>query len=166
MVSHFDGQNYGGYQTDEPVETPEAKNSRWTRGAVNWHTVTWRMTLVSSRQPKWRTYLQKGLSRFFFCFPITIKEIFRVWIAAFSRQFSSFSPQAFSPVWFWFVDDTFTLFDRKNSETQFLHDLNTSNCHATVKFTVEFEENSTIPFLGTSSNATLTFHNIYFKVAP
>lgn len=34
MVSHFDGQIYGGYQTDEPVETPEAKNSRWTRGAV------------------------------------------------------------------------------------------------------------------------------------
>ena len=35
MVSHFDGQNYGGYQSDEPVETPEAKNARWTRGAVN-----------------------------------------------------------------------------------------------------------------------------------
>ena len=120
MVSHFDGQNYGGYQTDKPVETPEAKNSRWTRGAVNWHTVTWRMTLVSSRQPKWRMYLQKGLSRFFFCFPITIKEIFRLWIAVFSRLFSSFSLQAFSSVWFWFVDETCNLFDRKNTETQFL----------------------------------------------
>ena len=35
MFSHFDGQNYGGYQSDETVETPEAKNSRWMRGAVN-----------------------------------------------------------------------------------------------------------------------------------
>ena len=48
-------------------------------------------------------------------------------------------------VWFRYVDDTFTLFDNKNTATQFLHYLN--NCHANIKFTVEFEENSTIPFL-------------------
>ena len=42
--------------------------------------------------------------------------------------------------------DTFTLFDSKNTETQFLHYL--SNCHANIKFTVEFEDNNgTIPFL-------------------
>ena len=41
--------------------------------------------------------------------------------------------------------DTFTLFDNKNTATQFLHYLN--NCHANIKFTVEFEENNTIPFL-------------------
>ena len=41
-------------------------------------------------------------------------------------------------VWFRYVDETFTA-------TQFLHYLN--NCHANIKFTVEFEENSTIPFL-------------------
>ena len=33
----------------------------------------------------------------------------------------------------------------KNTATQFLHYLN--NCHANIKFTVEFEENNTIPFL-------------------
>ena len=49
-------------------------------------------------------------------------------------------------VWFpRYVDDTFTLFDNKNTATQFLYYLN--NCHANIKFTVEFEENSTIPFL-------------------
>ena len=40
-------------------------------------------------------------------------------------------------IWFRYVDDTFTLFDSKNTATQFLHYLN--NCH-------EFEENNTIPF--------------------
>ena len=48
-------------------------------------------------------------------------------------------------VWFRYVDDTFTLFDNKNTATQFLHYLN--NCHTNIKFTVEFEENNTIPFL-------------------
>ena len=48
-------------------------------------------------------------------------------------------------IWFRYVDDTFTLFDSKNTATQFLHYLN--SCHANIKFTVEFEENSTIPFL-------------------
>ena len=47
---------------------------------------------------------------------------------------------------FRYVDDTFTLFDNKNTATRFLHYLN--NCHANIKFTGEFEENSTIPFLG------------------
>ena len=43
------------------------------------------------------------------------------------------------------VDDTFSLFDNKSTATQFLQYLN--NCHANIKFTVEFEENCTIPFL-------------------
>ena len=42
-------------------------------------------------------------------------------------------------------DDTFILFDNKNTATQFLHYLN--DCHANIKFSVEFEESSTIPFL-------------------
>ena len=51
-----------------------------------------------------------------------------------------------SSVWFRYVDDTFTsVFNNKNKATQVLHYLN--NCHANIKFTVEFEENSTIPFL-------------------
>ena len=48
-------------------------------------------------------------------------------------------------VWFRYVNDTFTLFDNKNTATQFLQYLN--NCHANIKFTVEFEENNTTPFL-------------------
>ena len=42
-------------------------------------------------------------------------------------------------------DDTFILFDNKNTATQFLHNLN--DCHANIKFSVEFEESSTLPFL-------------------
>ena len=41
------------------------------------------------------------------------------------------------------MDDTFALFDNKNTATKFLDYLN--NCHANIKFTVE--ENNTIPFL-------------------
>ena len=52
---------------------------------------------------------------------------------------------AFPSVWFRYVDDTFTVFDNKNTAIQFLHYSN--NCHANIKFTVEFEENSTTPFL-------------------
>ena len=48
-------------------------------------------------------------------------------------------------VWFRYVDDTFTLFESKHAVIRFLQFLN--NCHANIKFTVEFEENSTIPFL-------------------
>ena len=43
----------------------------------------------------------------------------------------------------------FTLYDSKNAagsvKTQFLHYLN--KCHTNIEFTVEFEDNSTIPFL-------------------
>ena len=56
-----------------------------------------------------------------------------------------FNNNARPSIWFRYVDDTFTLFDSKNTSTQFLHYLN--NCHANIKFTVEFEENNTIPFL-------------------
>ena len=48
-------------------------------------------------------------------------------------------------VWFRYVDDTFSLFDILSTATQFLQYL--SNCHANIKFAVEFEENCTIPFL-------------------
>ena len=57
-------------------------------------------------------------------------------------------------VWFRYVDDTFTLFDNKNTANQFLHHLN--NCHANIKFTVEFEEKSTIPFLDILSHRQTT----------
>ena len=48
-------------------------------------------------------------------------------------------------VWFRYVDDTFTLFESKHAAIRFLQFLN--NCHANIKFTFEFEENSTIPCL-------------------
>ena len=47
--------------------------------------------------------------------------------------------------WFSYIDDTFTLFDSENTATQFFHYLN--NCHANIKFTIEFGDNSTNPFL-------------------
>ena len=49
-----------------------------------------------------------------------------------------FNNNARPSIWFRYVDDTFTLFDSKNTATQFLHYLN--NCHANIKFTVEFEQ--------------------------
>ena len=47
----------------------------------------------------------------------------------------------------------------KNTATQSLHYLN--NCHANIKFTVEFEENNTIPF---SSNLYLPKEDLYRPV--
>ena len=63
-------------------------------------------------------------------------------------------------VWFRYVDDTFTLFDNKNTATRFLQYLN--NCHANIKFTVEFEENSTILSWAFSSNGTITLSQHLF----
>ena len=48
-------------------------------------------------------------------------------------------------VWFRYVDDTFVFFDDRKCASQFLKHLN--SCHNDRKFTVEFEENSEIPFL-------------------
>ena len=55
----------------------------------------------------------------------------------------------------------FILFQFKNTATQFLHYLN--NCHANIKFTVEFEENKQHnPFLGHSYQTGQShFLNIY-----
>ena len=67
-------------------------------------------------------------------------------------------------IWLRYVDDTFTLFDSKNTATQFLHYLN--NCHANIKFTVEFEDNSTIPFQSQSYflNIYLPKEDLYWPV--
>ena len=62
-------------------------------------------------------------------------------------------------IWFRYVGDTFTLFDSKNTATQFLHYLN--NWHASIKFTVKFEDNSTIPFLDILIKRQSYFLNIY-----
>ena len=59
-------------------------------------------------------------------------------------------------VWFRYVEDTFNLFDTKNTATQLLHYLN--NCHANIKFTVEFVENSTIRFLDILQHQTTQSH--------
>ena len=48
-------------------------------------------------------------------------------------------------IWFRYVDDTFSLFDKKDKATSFLHYLN--NRHPNIKFTIELEENQEIPFL-------------------
>ena len=48
---------------------------------------------------------------------------------------------------FWnrYVDDTFPMFNSRDSANAFLHYLN--SCHSNVKFTIEFEQNNAIPFL-------------------
>ena len=48
---------------------------------------------------------------------------------------------------FWnrYVDDTFTVFNNKDSANEFLHYLN--SCHSNIKFTIEFKQNNAIPFL-------------------
>ena len=48
-------------------------------------------------------------------------------------------------VWFRYVDDTFTLFQSKDTALNFLKYLN--SCHKNIQFTLEFEENKEIPFL-------------------
>ena len=48
-------------------------------------------------------------------------------------------------VWFRYVDDTFSLFDSKDTASRFLDFLNSR--HPNIKFTMELEENREIPFL-------------------
>ena len=38
------------------------------------------------------------------------------------------------------------MFNNKDSANEFLHYLN--SCHSNIKFTIEFEQNNAIPFLG------------------
>ena len=48
-------------------------------------------------------------------------------------------------IWFRYVDDTFTLFDNKESAVKLIDYLNSRHGH--IKFTIEFEQHSEIPFL-------------------
>jgi len=45
------------------------------------------------------------------------------------------------------VDDTFTIMPNKTSANNFLETLN--QCHSSIKFTMEIENNRMLPFLGT-----------------
>ncbi|XP_078382309.1 uncharacterized protein LOC144664995 [Oculina patagonica] len=47
--------------------------------------------------------------------------------------------------WYRYVDDTFTLFDSKDTANEFLRYLNSR--HNSIKFTIEFEKDNEIPFL-------------------
>ena len=58
-----------------------------------------------------------------------------------------------------YLDDTFILFDSKHTATQFLHSLN--NCHANIKFTDDFKENSTFSFL----DVPIKRHNHTFSIS-
>ena len=46
-----------------------------------------------------------------------------------------------------YVDDTFTIMPNKTSANNFLETLN--QCHSSIKFTMEIENNRMLPFLGT-----------------
>ena len=48
-------------------------------------------------------------------------------------------------IWFRYVDDTFTLFNKKDTAVQFLSYLNSR--HKNIQFTIEFEQDREIPFL-------------------
>ena len=48
-------------------------------------------------------------------------------------------------IWFRYVDDTFTLFNNKDTAVQFLSYLNSR--HKNIQFTIEFELDQEIPFL-------------------
>ena len=54
-----------------------------------------------------------------------------------------------------FVDDTLTIMPNKTSADNFLDILN--QCHSSIKFTMETESNSMLPFLGTQ---LLNKHNV------
>ena len=47
--------------------------------------------------------------------------------------------------WYRYVDDTFTMFDSKDTAKEFLRYLNSR--HNSIKFTIEFEQDNEIPFL-------------------
>ena len=48
-------------------------------------------------------------------------------------------------LWYRYVDDTFALFDTKDTAYEFLKYLNTR--HTSIKFTIKFEQDKEIPFL-------------------
>ena len=48
-------------------------------------------------------------------------------------------------LWYRYVDDTFSMFDSKDTANEFLKYLNSR--HISIKFTIEFEQNKEIPFL-------------------
>ena len=55
------------------------------------------------------------------------------------------SPRFHSTLWYRYVDDTFSMFDSKDSANEFLKYLNRH--YNSIKFTIEFEQAEQIPFL-------------------
>ena len=60
-----------------------------------------------------------------------------------------------------YVDDIFCIFDRKEHADAFLEYLNKQ--HVCIKFTVEEEENSKLPFLDVSKTETGQFHTTTYR---
>ena len=48
-------------------------------------------------------------------------------------------------LWYRYVDDTFTMFESKDTANEFLRYLNSR--HESVKFTIDFEQDNEVPFL-------------------
>ena len=55
------------------------------------------------------------------------------------------NPRFHPTLWYRYVDDTFSMFDSKDTANEFLKYLN--NRHNSIKFTIEFEQAKGIPFL-------------------
>jgi len=47
-------------------------------------------------------------------------------------------------LWYRYVDDTFTMFESKDTANEFLWYLNSR--HESIKFTIDFEQDNEIPF--------------------
>jgi len=48
------------------------------------------------------------------------------------------------PLWYTYIDDTFTMFDSKDTANEFLRYLNSH--HESIKFTIDFEQDNEIRF--------------------
>ena len=78
------------------------------------------------------------------------------------KQWLHECPTNFKPVFYKrYVDDTFIIFKESNHARQFLNYLNTK--HNNIKFTMENENNNTLPFLDVNINKANKSYSIYRK---
>jgi len=75
-----------------------------------------------------------------------------IFMCDFEEKWITYTPRFHPTLWFRYVDDTFSMFDSKDTANEFLKYLNSSHSHTqekgnSIKFTTEFEQAKEIPFL-------------------
>jgi hypothetical protein len=76
-----------------------------------------------------------------------------IFLCDFEKRFLDTCPLEFRPLFYRrYVDDTFILFDTEAKSNQFLEYFN--SCHPNIKFTIEKEQDESIPFLDVSIHRT------------